>query len=956
MKQLSILLFFLIGSLSAYAQLNLGGLVVDEQYQPIKGATITIRGLPTSVQTDADGRFSMTTSANLPLTLFVSYTGYRRQDISVQGNNFRSISVRMVKDIEVVGNLVTAASRFPEELLSAPVTIEKLTSQDFANSPSPTAFGALQYTKGVDLMTNSMLFSSVNVRGFGSPSNTRLVQHTDGMDNRSPGLGFGFGNVAGLPDLDVESIELVSGAASALYGPDATQGLLSTTSKSPFTHQGLSAQMMVGMNNLGKADFGPKGYANYGFRYATRLGERFAFKVNFQRISGTDFIADDYNDRSVRSRPAFLSTNPDRGGLATGVSYVPNNNAATNFQFDAVNRYGDDINVGGQYNFPTNYANTLLRNQSVTRSGYNEVDLIGNNGQIYNNRANASLHYKLGRSVEVSLGWYYGNGNFISTGNYRNYFPNYQRHQFKAELKGDNFFLRAYTTQQQGEGWNIGQTAVAINNTWSPLNQWAAQFGQVYVENKVSVGEARNQADRNRYLPGSANFRSARDGITAVYNTERSAWLDTTGTRFRDNSALYHYEGMYNFSSLFKDAFDLTIGGNIRKYALYTGGTLFALQSDGSEYTISEQGAYIQAGKALKFGESVTFKPMASIRYDKNQYVDAVFSPRFSAVLSLGDHHFRASWQSAFRNPMPIELFSLPAAGVSGDVGGLSSTAQSARLVTSPAYLPADVTTYVSETITASQLQSRAYRPAPIKPEQVNTWEVGYRTEVDGKLYIDAYYFASRYTDLITQQPLYQLNAGGQLTDFRSATATQAYRTLQLYQNSPNNVFVNGGGLSLSYNLGADFTLSGNYAFQSGAITLLDAQGNVIKDKSGAPVSRRKLSDPAVLQLGRTYFNTPDNRYSISLSNPHLSNRLGASLVYRWTNRTWYEQGITQGDVWLPAWATLDGQVSYRVPALQSTIKLGATNMLNKYYAQGYGLAQIGGLYYLSWTFDELMR
>jgi outer membrane receptor protein involved in Fe transport len=956
MKQLSILFLFLAGSLVARAQINLAGLVVDEQYQPLKGATVTIRGLPTSTQSGADGRFSLATSAGLPLTLFVSYSGYRRQDISVQGNNFRSISVRMVKDIEVVGNLVTAASRFPEELLSAPVTIEKLTSQDFANSPSPTSFGSLQYTKGIDLMTNSMLFSSVNVRGFGSPGNTRLVQLTDGMDNRSPGLGFGFGNVAGLPDLDVETIELVSGAASALYGPDAMQGLLSTTSKSPFTYQGLSAQMMVGMNNLGKGTSGPKGYANYAVRYATHLGERFAFKINFQRLTGTDFIADDYNDRSVRSRPGFFSTNPDQGGLATGVSYVPNNSAATNFQFDAVNRYGDDINAGGLYTFPANYANALLRNQSVTRSGYSELDLIGSNGQVYNNRANASLHYKLGRSVEASVGWYYGNGNFISTGNYRNYFPNYQRHQFKAELKGDNFFLRAYTTQQLGEGWNIGQTAVAINNAWSPLNQWASQFGQVYVENKVSVGEARNQADRNRYLPGSANFRSARDGITAVYNTERSALLDTTGTRFRDNSALYHYEGMYNFSSLFNDVLDLTIGGSIRQYSLYTGGTLFALQPDGTEYTVSENGVYLQAGKAFKFGESVTFKPTASIRYDKNQYVDGVFSPRFSAVLSLGNHHFRASWQSAFRNPTPVELFALPTVGVSGDVGGLPATIQAARLLASPGYLPADVTAYVSGTLTAAQLQSRPYNPAPFKPERLNTWEIGYRTQVNDKLYIDAYYFSSRYTDLISQQTIYQLNTGNQLTDFRNTATPRAYRTLQIYRNSANEIFVNGGGVSLSYNLGADFTLSGNYTYQVGTITLRDAQGNVLRDQSGAPVTKRRLDDAAVMQAGRNYFNTPESRYTISLSNPHISNRLGASLVYRWTGRTWYEQGITQGDVWLPAWATLDGQISYRVPALQSTLKLGATNILNNYYAQGYGLAQVGGLYYLSWTFDELMR
>jgi outer membrane receptor protein involved in Fe transport len=68
------------------------------------------------------------------------------------------------------------------------------------------------------------------------------------------------------------------------------------------------------------------------------------------------------------------------------------------------------------------------------------------------------------------------------------------------------------------------------------------------------------------------------------------------------------------------------------------------------------------------------------------------------------------------------------------------------------------------------------------------------------------------------------------------------------------------------------------------------------------------------------------------------------------------EQGTTQGDVWLPSWTSLDAQVSYRVPTFKSVIKLGGTNILNQYYAQGYGLARIGGLYYVSITFNELMR
>lgn len=70
----------------------------------------------------------------------------------------------------------------------------------------------------------------------------------------------------------------------------------------------------------------------------------------------------------------------------------------------------------------------------------------------------------------------------------------------------------------------------------------------------------------------------------------------------------------------------------------------------------------------------------------------------------------------------------------------------------------------------------------------------------------------------------------------------------------------------------------------------------------------------------------------------------------------WVEQGNTQGDSWLPAWNTLDAQVSWRIPRMKTIVKAGGTNLLNQYYAQGYGLARIGGLYYVSLTFDEWLK
>ena len=765
MKQFLSLFAMLFVVATGWAQSNesritLTGSVTDVQGQPLAGVTILVRGTNEGTITQADGHFTLPTSRLLPVTVVASFIGYRRESVFVRGANFRAVDIRMTEEAILADEVVVAASRVPEDIRKAAVTVEKLGVRQLANSPASTPYDALQNLKGVDLLTQSLTFKSVNVRGFGANNNNRFVQLTDGMDNRSPGLGFGFGSVAGIADLDIESIELIPGASSALYGPDALQGLMLTTSKNPFTYRGLSAQVKVGVNNVGK-DFGGKGYADYAIRYATELSDRLAFKVSFQRLTGTDFIADNYDDRSTRARTNFFATDPRRGGVATGIAYQPNSNTNTNFEYDGVNVYGDDINNGGAFRYPANYANALLQNKLVTRTGYTELDVLGNNGRVFNNRANVSLHYKLTAKIQASVGWYYGNGNFIRTAGYREYFPDYRRNQFKAEVRGGNFFVRAYTTQQRAEGWNIGQTARAINDAWKPINQWAAEFGQVYIENKFSIDQARAVADRGRYLPGSAEFNRVRTLFANTFNTDTIPGLKgTKGLRFRDNSQLWHYEGMYNFTSLLNDKVELLAGSSLRRYVLESGGTAFPRRADGSEYTISEFGAYVQASKELpvSLGTSVlTIKPTLALRYDKNQYLTGGFTPRASAVVSYGVHNLRGSWQSAFRNPSPGQLFAVPPAGLGGEVGGLPQSYNGAGLTTNPGYLETDVQPYVASSGTAVAPPTFRIDPSQFTTEKIKTWEIGYKTLVANKFYLDAYYFGSRYTDFIAAQSVYQL-------------------------------------------------------------------------------------------------------------------------------------------------------------------------------------------------------
>ena len=258
-----------------------------------------------------------------------------------------------------------------------------------------------------------------------------------------------------------------------------------------------------------------------------------------------------------------------------------------------------------------------------------------------------------------------------------------------------------------------------------------------------------------------------------------------------------------------------------------------------------------------------------------------------------------------------------------------------------------------SGTPTEAQLRSRAYIPTNnFTTEKISTWEIGYKTNLQNKLFVDAFLYRSRYTDFIAAQNFLQ-PTNGQIADFNS----NSFRPLQVNFNNFNEVFVNGWGLGVDYLLGRGFAFNANYARQVGLITLRDAQGNVIKDNAGMDIVKRRMSNPEVSQKGRNFFISPENRYNLTFSNARVNEGpFGFAVTYRWTDKMWVEQGTTAGDVWLPSWSTIDAQVSYRLPALKSVVKVGETNLLNQYYAQGYGLARIGGLYYVSLTFDELFK
>ncbi|WP_046245665.1 TonB-dependent receptor [Hymenobacter terrenus] len=873
------------------------------------GVNVVVKGTTIGTATDRDGNFTIGVKPEATRLVF-SLVGFKtvEQDASTAG----PLAVALVEGGVLTDEVVVSASRVPESILKSPVTVEKLDARTIRETGAANFWDALNNVKGVDLGTQSINFKSVNLRGFGANNNTRVVQWFDGMDSRSPGLGFGFGNVAGVSELDVDNVEIVPGAASALYGPDALNGIVLTTSKDPFEYQGLSLQIKNGLNNVNSpATKNATLLTDYAIRYAKSFNNRFAFKLNAAYFRATDWIARDAQDRRDRTRPA---------GFEPGTR-------DTNPLYDGLNVYGDEF--GNAITIDSTISKTsALRGTRLTRTGYPEQDLLDTD--VHSLRLGGALHYRLTDKLEAIALVNYGDGNLVQTAGQRVYYPDYKRTQAKLELRADNFYLRAYTTQQTAEGYGTGTVAQAINRTYSTNPVWAKDYvsaydGLVPGVAAASAATARAYADRNRFQPGTPAFDAAKAASANRLTTEG-------GARQLENSDLWHGEGMYNFKNQFQFV-DLIVGGHFREYRLNSARTLFPLASDGKEYTVQEYGGYAQLAHTFALADELSVRPTFAARYDKNEYLKGGFTPRGSAVLTWKTHNLRGSYQTAFRNPSPGNLFAFNIVPNNlSELGGTELIANRANLFNNPAYTEASVLAYRTSKDPGVLVQ---YTPQIIKTEKIATWEVGYKSVIAQSLFIDAFYFHSRYSDFIANQNFVQ-PTNSNVTDLLEPGTSTRY---QINLNKVDQILVNGVGLGLDYALPGSFRLSTNYTYQEG------------KDKT----TGKKLSDPVVTAKGRNFFNSPENRTNVSFSNAKLTQHVGFNLTWRWQDRTWWEQGFA-GDTWIPAFHTFDAQVSYRLPALYSTVKVGGSNLFNRYYSQGYGLPQVGGVYYVSIVLEDLLK
>jgi iron complex outermembrane receptor protein len=284
MRNYVLLLAALFISTLSWAQAKgiINGKVTDENGQPMPGATVTIRESGVSTISDDNGMFSFTNVRTGRATLVVSFVGFAdmEQTVTVSETGVTDASLKLTVKARVGDEVVITASKRPEKITRAPAPISVISSRDLDQSASFMPGELASKIQGVEFVRTGVNGVGFNARGFNNAFNAKILQMTDGRNSMMAG---GSGLPSGIMNTvikeDIERLEIVLGPNSALYGPNAHNGIANTITKDPRKFQGTTLVLGGGNQEVFSGRL----------RHATKINNKWAYKLTGEYTTGKDF-------------------------------------------------------------------------------------------------------------------------------------------------------------------------------------------------------------------------------------------------------------------------------------------------------------------------------------------------------------------------------------------------------------------------------------------------------------------------------------------------------------------------------------------------------------------------------------------------------------------------------------------------------------------------------------------
>jgi iron complex outermembrane recepter protein len=927
-----VVIFFSLSFTVSAQVFEIKGKVTDSKSgETMIGVNIIITGDVHGTVSGYDGKFILKSKTAPPFVLRFSFVGYETREIEVSEPG-KLLDVKMIEQPYLGQEVVVSASRMEENILRSPVSIEKMNLKDIQQISTANFYDGLYQLKGVDMNVHGLTFRLPNARGFNDYTNYRMNQIIDGVENISPGLSFSAGNIFGLSQLDIESLEMVIGASSALYGPGGMNGTLVMTSKDPFTYQGLSVSVQTGVMNIASAVIdNPTPMVDVNLRYAKAFNDRFALKIVGSYLSATDWQAGDVRDRSNLNDPSLTRlTNPGYDGVNVygDESLVSLNLKEVAPQVISGIAASQGISPGTpEYEALVNKAMPYFPDQVVTRTGWLERDL--SDDKTENVRLAAALHYFITDRTRAVVQVNYAQGTSVYTAQNRFAARDFNILSGKVEVNNPNYYVRAWgVMENSGSSFDLGGAALRMNEEWKPSQDWFADYLTAYTQTALISGNmnsahqfARLVADNRDPKTGNVfdNTKpafpvSGTEEFNQILDKISSTSISDGGAMVFDQSKMGQVEGMYNFTHLIK-FMEMQVGVSERLQSVNSNGTIF-IDKPGHPININQFGTFIQVNRNFI---NDRLRITGAFRFDKNQNFESQYTPRFSLIYFIDkhkEHSIRGTFQTAYRFPSSSDQWVDINAGIFRTIGGMPEVQNKYGFNTIPLYPMSGRNPVKDKPVTEN---GPIVLPG-LSPEKVTSTEIGYKGLVFGKkLFLDTYVYYNKYKGFEAVQLVAQLAAdAGTATD-------QLYQT---YFTTDQPVSSIGWAMGLDYKLPNGIMVRGNVAYDK-----------LLED----------IKEPGV----ETRFNTPDYRANLSIGHNEIIRKMGFNVNFHWQNSFIWESGFGAGEI--PSTITLDAHVSYKVTAIKMLFKVGGSNLLNHYYSTSFGSPQIGGMYYVTLIYEDIL-
>lgn len=1010
MKHLLLLIAAAVFSGSVSAQ-NISGILLDKVTgEPLIGATVAVKGTTTGTVTDIDGKFELKVTQTPPLTLSFSYIGYETQEIEVKTADGlkRSFNIKLVSSENVLGTVEIVDSRITQKQQESPLTIESMGLQEIKQTAASTFYEGLGKMKGVDMTSASLGFVIINTRGFNSTSPVRSLQLLDGADNQAPGLNFSMGNFAGATEIDIQKVDLVVGASSPLYGPNAFNGVINLQTKNPFYYPGLTVFVKGAERNLFE------GALRWAQSIKNKNGtDKFAYKINFSYLRADDWAAANLAAATNSWQPAG---NP--GG------------------YDAVNRYGDELPTKNSFDYNSLYGRRTFPGLGQTfRTGYMEQDVLNYN--VRNIKANTALHYRITDKIEARVAYNFGFGTTVYQGDNRYSINNIQFHHLRAEIiQQDKFYIRAYTSMENsGNSYDAVFTAIKMQDAQKNIVQWAADYqlfwnngwapaGYASPKNKVNglLGNYAPNFDldpgtpglQNYWLPASltsdtsqwagiiANTMAVYDSMMNIHADSLSYWhqqarnfadsvtlfggkarlipgtkefndslkaftsrtaFEEGGTRFFDRSKMFHLQGEYKWDikknkADEKPLFELLTGASFRMYLPDSRGTIFSDTITSYNVRNRNTGAESIITTNEYNAQKDSFDVLSSTRrritnWEVGAYLSA--NKRFSikdshAIILTATVRFDRNQNFAWKTPQgKIDPIITPAASI----------------------------VYVYKNNHTVRLSFSSAVRNPTLQDQFLYYNVGRAILIGNLQGVDSLVTIESFQDYLSTSPYNQ----GVLKWFNvPAVRPEKVRSLEVGYKGvfKNKVYIDGSAYVswykdfLGFQIGTSLNQTINnfggvsdttYSIRQIYRVAANAQSTVMTygasigfnyyfinnyslngNYSWNRLDQRGTDDPII-----PAFNTPEHKFNVGISGREIKIKntkgFGFNVNYKWIQGFVFS-GSPQFTGSIPSYSLLDAQVSYEWTKIYTTFKFGGSNLISRQNLQTYGGPAVGRMLY----------